>query len=105
MTREEFLKCTSDYTYKMADTISANITIRYYDNYGNSHDETRKAADEEKKILYKIAYSALLACRFSNLENEDGVLDMAEFLLHEFIPSANAYVSIYIPLKKAMGTW
>lgn len=87
-----------------AEEISKTITIRTYDN-GNSVDTTRESTPEEKEIIFRLAYSAFLAYNFSGGKDENGIFNMAEFCLHQFIPSANSYMTIYIPVKEALRLW
>lgn len=103
MTPREFREKYTDYK-PLADKIAESITIRTYVN-GNSHDDTRPSTDTEKDIISKIVYSALLAYGWSDLASIDSILDMAEFTLHQFLPDANTYDTIYIPMRKLIGTW
>lgn len=101
MTREEFRKM--DYR-KLADSISKLITIRTYDETG-SHDDTRETTSAERDIIWKIAYSAFLSYGFGDYMDLDTIANMAEFMLMRFIPEANTYDTIYIPIKRATGNW
>ncbi len=94
---------------EIADRISDTIMIRTYTN-GNSNDERRATTPEEKSIIYKIAYGALLGlnwgedCRASRIA-EQKIIDTAEFQIGLFIPECNGYDTIYIPLKNAVKNW
>ena len=35
----------------------------------------------------------------------DAIMDCMEFTCHQFLPKANAYMSLYIPVQKAIGNW
>lgn len=95
---------------EIADVISQNITIRTYDDKGNSNDETRATTDAEKSILYKIVYSALLGlnwgekCRDSN-DMTEAIIDTAEFTTIVFLPECNAYDTVYCALKSVVAKW
>lgn len=100
----EFAQRYNDIELKeIAKDISNSIVIRTYIN-GNSSDNRRETTKTEKEIIQNIAYGAMLAYRFSKTDL-DGILDMAEFTLKQFIPEANAYDTIYIPLRKVTETW
>lgn len=107
MTQKEFTERykTDMQLHEVARDISGSIVIREYIN-GSSQDIRRAATDPEKKILENIAYSALLAYRHRGGDEDciNGILDMAEFALMQFIPTANTYDSIYIPLRKVTKT-
>ena len=104
MTGKEFaMKYNEAQLKKIARGIAESIVIRDYVN-GNSRDTRRETTDPEKEIIKNITYGALLAYIYSG-ENLDGILDMAEFTLHQFIPSANAYDTVYIPLRNVTETW
>ena len=86
---------------KIADDISNHITIRTYDEYG-SHDVTRETSKAEKDIVENLAYASLLAYRFAEDASIADILCTAEFALHQFIPTANSYDTIYLPIKRAL---
>ena len=100
---------TQDELKQIAESISESIMIRTYTN-GSSNDERRETTLEEKSIIYKIAYGALLGlnwgedCRRSRIA-EQKIIDTAEFQIGLFIPECNGYDTIYIPLKKAVKNW
>ena len=56
--------------------------------------------DDEKEIMKKIVYGALLACRFNsqNVDCVQGILDYAEYMFNLNFENYEAYSSIYIPL-------
>lgn len=102
MTQKEFAELKEEDYRRMADSISKLITIRTYNN-GTSNDETRESTGSERDIIWKIAYSVFLSYGWRSDGNPDSILDMAEFTMHRFLPDANAYDTIYIPCKRAMG--
>lgn len=104
MTQREFAELGQDEYQFRANRIAENITIRSYID-GNSNDEVRPTTEIEKRIIKELAYAAMLAYGYRNDGNVDSVLDMAEFALHRFIPEANSYDTLYIPLKKEIGLW
>lgn len=103
MTGREFGELYNEKQMKeIARDIAGSIVIRTYDSSG-SHDTRRETTPEEKTILQNLAYGAMLAYTRRSCEI-DGILDMAEYTLHQFIPEANGYDSIYIPLRKVTKT-
>ena len=101
MTREEFRKL--DYV-KLAYEISEDITIRTYNDFG-SHDEKRKATKVESSIIYKIIFAAFQTYGYGDSMDIYTIANMAEFMLMNFIPEANTYDTIYIPIMKVVREW
>lgn len=90
---------------EIAIQISQKITIRTY-NRGSSNDEERKSTEEEKAIIFRIAYGALLTLNTTNDNNaEQKIIDCAEYTINQFLPDCNGYNTIYCPLKKALREW
>ena len=87
---------------EIARDISGSIVIRNYID-GNSHDTHRKTTASEKEIIYNIAYGAMLAYGYRG--DIQSILDTAEFTLKQFLPEANGYDTIYIPLRNVTETW
>jgi hypothetical protein len=105
MTGREFAeKYNGKQLKEIARDIAGSIVIREYDTRGNSSDIRRASTEIERDIIRKIAYGAMLAYRCDDTQIH-GILDMAEFTLHQFIPEVNAYDTIYIPLRKVTETW
>lgn len=104
MTGREFAeKYNENQLKEIARDISGSIVIRDYIN-GNSSDTRRETSTEEKEIIRNIAYGAMLA--YGHRADEiEGILDMAEFTLRQFIRDCNCYDTIYIPLRKVTETW
>ncbi len=105
MTQKEFAEKYSQAQLKeIARDIAGSIVIRDYVN-GNSRDTRRETTATEKEIISKIAYGAMIAYSFrSNGGSIDSILDVAEFTLLQFIPEANVYDTIYLPLRKVTET-
>lgn len=103
MTPKEFKKYSDENLKAVAKFISCTITIRTYDKKGNSKDEERSSTKPEREIIHNIAYAALWSYRWREDCNVDSILDVAEMTLKMFIPEANGYDTIYLPLKRAMG--
>lgn len=94
----------------MANLISDTITIRTYDERGNSNDKTRPATKEEQKIIYNITYGALHTLNYgkqmrSSKEMTQAVIDNAEITLDLFIPNCNGYDTMYCPLQAIIREW
>lgn len=94
----------------MANLISDTITIRTYDDGGNSDDKTRPSTKEERKIIYNIAYGALHTLNYgekmrSSKEMAQAVIDNAEITLDLFLPDCNGYNTIYCPLQALIRDW
>jgi len=105
MTQQEFAELGEQEMKRLARENSKEIVIRSY-NDGNSSDDRREATPEESEILYRLLYAAMLAYGWrSNGGSIDSILDTAEFVCHQFLPEANAYDSVYIPLRKITQTW
>ena len=102
MTSKEFAeKYTESQLKEIARDYSSSIVIRSYKE-GSSSDERREATLPEREILQKIIYAAMVSYGYRSETNGgsiDAVLDMAEFICHQFLPEANAYDSVYWPIK------
>lgn len=100
MTEREFAEKYNEAQLKeIARDIAGSIVIR-----GSSRDTRREATEPEKTIIRNIAYGAMIGYGYRG-HDIDGILDMAESTLMQFIPEANTYDTIYIPLRKVMETW
>lgn len=107
MTQKEFAEIGEPDYRMMANEIAQKITIRSHNENGTK-DETRPTTKAERQIIKELAFAAMLAYGYRSEESGgslDSVLDTIEFALRRFIPEANTYDTIYIPLKKAMGLW
>lgn len=106
MKYDEFLKCNDEQIEELANEVADQIVIRTYDEHG-SHDNERKSTSMEHNILYRIAYASMCNIRRSamNLAKVHGVLDMMETMVHMELPEANAYMTMYIPVKRLTGLW
>lgn len=94
---------------KIAENISNSIVIRSNDKYG-SNDTKMIPTNEQKNIIFKVAFSALLALNWGednreNKEAEQAIVDTAEFTINQFIPNCNGYQTMYNPLKDAIREW
>ena len=103
MTGREFAeKYNEKQLREIARDIAGLIVIRSYDEHG-SRDDRRETTEVEKTVIKNIAYGAMLAYGYRNGDLE-GILDMAEFTLKQWIPEANAYDTIYTPLRNVTET-
>ena len=90
---------------ELAMKIYERITIRTY-VHGNSNDEERKSRAQEKRIIFNIAYGALLTLNTTDDNHaEQKIIDCAEYTVNQFLPDCNGYNTIYCPLKKALREW
>lgn len=104
MTGREFAEKYNEVQLKeIARDIAGSIVIRDYVN-GNSRDTRRETTKEEKTIIKNIAFGAMLAYGWVGKDIQS-ILDTAEFTLMQFLPKANGYDTIYIPLSKVTETW
>jgi len=90
-----------EYAEQQAET----IVIRTYDEKGNSNDDRRAAAEDEKRILFSIIYGGLLAIRSG--ADEQSVADACEYIGCILMRNVNVvkegrmngYDSIYRPIR------
>ena len=80
----------------LADLVTQKIKVR-----GSEAKKYIMPNDDEKEIMEKIVYGALLACRFNsqNVDCVQGILDYAEYMFNLNFENYEAYSSIYIPLE------
>lgn len=106
MTGIEFREKYSDYR-PLAEEISKHITVSTVRTYhdGNFSDTERETTEEEKYVIYNLAYAAMLAYGWCDTNNLGSILDTVEFALHQFLPYANSYDTIYIPIRNYTETW
>ena len=92
MTTEKAIK-------EYAEKVSENITIRKYDEIGNSKDEERKSTPEEQVIIKAVITCALLSAKgkFADIQT---AADTAEFIGDQLLPGANGYLSFYQPIER-----
>ena len=104
MTGYEFRELYNENAQKeLAAKIAETIVIRDYVN-GSSRDTRRESTPKEKQVIANIANAALTAYGYRN-GDIDGILDMAEFSLMNFLGfNVNTYDTIYIPLRKLTKT-
>lgn len=106
MNSKEFSKYSQKEIENFADETATTIVIREYIN-GNSKDFRRETTNDEYFTLYTLSKAAMLAYGHDENANIDSILNTVEFALHGFIPEANTYDSIYIPIRKITktGNW
>lgn len=96
---------------EIAKKVSEEIVIRTYDERG-SHDTRRPSTKPEREIIYGVIVGALYNLNFNlhplsndNITQEQVVCDTAEFIAGRFLPEANCYDTIYLPLKNILSNW
>lgn len=99
MTGKEFAeKYDENQLKEIARDIAGSVVIRT-----DNGDFRRQTTADEREAIKAIGESAL--CAYSYRKGDiDGILDMAEFMMHRLVPHANAYTTIYIPLRKVTET-
>ena len=103
MTGREFAEKYNESQLKeIARDIAGSIIIRAYVD-GCSRDTRSATTKPEREIIQNIAYGAMIAYSYRG-SSIDSILDMTEFTLMQFIPEANTYDTIYIPLRKVTET-
>lgn len=91
----------------IARRMSRKIVIRSYIN-GCSADRRRECTNDEQVKLYRVLYAALLSINYCARENADmrkAIMNSAEFTLHQFIPDANTYDSVYNRIRCLLDVW
>lgn len=102
MTQREFYDKYSDKELReMANNLASEIVIRSYTD-GSSRDERRASTKPEREIISNILVAAFIAYRFRDTASIESICDMAEFLMHQFLPEANAYDTVYWPIKNTI---
>lgn len=103
-----------------AEAISSSIVVRSYDWHG-SHDLRRDSTPEERKIIFGIAFGALMAINW-RVRHENSaygsktqtVLNTAEWIFIEMCKEFhlesredhfNSYDSLYAPLVLVINSW
>lgn len=92
-----------------AGIVAEYITVRTYDD-GTSIDTRREATQAEKSVLRNVAKGTLLGLNYGepvrkSKDAAQAIFDTAEFVLMQFIPDANTYDSIYLPVKAFTEAW
>ena len=78
-----------------AEANSKTIVIRAYEN-GNSTDTERTATEQEREIIFKLIYGALLGINWrSEISARQPIMDSTEFTSNLMLPEANGYDTIY----------
>lgn len=103
---KQFHYISMDEREELAKKIAQRITIRSYDEKGNSNDETRNTTDEEEKIIYNVVYGALGALNSAQTEKEEyQIANTAEWIINSFLPYINGYISVYSEIRKMYRTF
>ena len=94
---------------EMAEKISGSLVVRVYEN-GSSRDTRRPTTEVEKRILFDIAFGALLGLNYgeqvrSDRSLEQAILNTVDFTSNLMLPGTNGYDTIYNPLRDALGEW
>lgn len=94
----------------IADRISQTITVhKHYD--GGTEHVTRTAFPTERARIRSVALGALQGLNWGDDTRsalggrEQAILDTAEFIMMQFIPCANAYDTLYNPLRAVTEAW
>lgn len=102
MTQLEFRKrYLNSEVIEEVNKYTKEIVIRTEDETG-THDVRRETTFPERQILFNIIYGACLAYGYRNEDNGgsiEAICDTAEFTCHQFLPEANAYDSVYWPIR------
>ena len=92
---------------EMAEEISGSLYLRECEE-GCEH--RRPTTEVEKRILFDIAFGALLGLNYgeqvrSDRNLEQAILNTVDFTSNLMLPGTNGYDTIYNPLMKALGEW
>ena len=92
---------------EMAEKISGSLYLRECEE---GCDHRRPTTDIEKRILFDIAFGALLGLNYgeqvrSDRNLEQAILNTVDFTSNLMLPGTNGYDTIYNPLREALDEW
>ena len=95
---------------KVANEIADSITIRSYDERGNSTDATRPTTPEERTIIFRACYAALLGYNWAYMARNSiaaaqAVITSAEFMIGFMLPTCNAFSTAGAMLTRFIEQW
>lgn len=94
----------------IAAQIAESITVRAYDERGNSNYSTRETTHEERETIFNICYGALLGFNWTDTARSSdaaaqAVLDATEFTVSIMLPYCNACSTVYEKLQSVIENW
>ena len=95
---------------KVAKEIAESIVIRSYDARGNSTDRERETSPEERQIIFRACYAALLGFNWSDDSRNSkaaakAVITSAEFMIEFMLPTCNAFSTAGACLREYIEEW
>lgn len=88
----------------------SSIMTEHVTDRKDGADIVREASSEERLVLKRIAYGALLTLNDSEYlagpkETERAVILAAESVANQFLPELNTYDTVYLPLESIIRQW
>lgn len=94
-----------EWAHNAAETV---VFHTYVDGY--RQDIRKKPTKNQREIMEKIIYGALLGLNWGETNRsetvaEDAILNAAEYMCIVMLPEVNSYDSVYIPLRHICKAW